>query len=186
MSTVAERLMTADEFHKLCQDGEPRELVRGKVVELMPANFEHGELALEIGTELKLWIRGRGVEDYAGVESGYVLEEDPDTVRGPDVSYVRAENLPPAEQRRRFVRQCPDLAVEVVSPSNTVGDRRDKTAEYFAAGTSMVWEVLPDRREIVVHTPDGIARTYGPGGVLEGFDLLPGFSCPVAKLFPRN
>ena len=185
MATVTERLMTADEFYELCRDGRPRELVRGEVVDLMPPSYDHGRTAGRINQRLQNWIDDRGADDDCGVEAGFVVEEGPDTVRGPDVFYVRAENRPPAEQRRRFVRMSPDLAVEVVSPSNTARELRDKTAEYFAAGTSMVWLVFPERREIFVHTPDGHIRMFGPDATLEGLALLPGFSHPVTDMFPR-
>ena len=82
-----------------------------------------------------------------------------------------------------FWNLAPDLAVEVVSPSEKAGDVREKARDYLAAGTRLVWIVYPRTREVVVHTPDGLARAYGADATLEGFGILPGFSCDVADLF---
>ena len=104
-------------------------------------------------------------------------------MRGPDVFYVAPERVPDEGAPEAFWSVAPDLAVEVVSSSETAGDVREKARDYLAAGTPLVWVVYPRTREVVVHTPDGLARTYGADAVLEGFDVLPGFRCAVAELF---
>ena len=82
-----------------------------------------------------------------------------------------------------FWNTPPDLAVEVVSASETAGDVREKVRDYLAAGTPLVWVVYPRTQEVVVHTPDGLARTYEGDGVLEDFEVLPGFACTASELF---
>jgi len=77
----------------------------------------------------------------------------------------------------------PDLAVEIVSPGESAEEVREKVRDYLTAGTPLVWLVYPRTREVVVHTPDGLARAYGDSAMLERFDTLPGFSCAVAELF---
>jgi Uma2 family endonuclease len=180
MST-ATRLITAEEFFAM-PSSRRQELVRGEVVDVMPPGRKHGKLALKIGKRIDNWIeQGGGGE--AGVESGFIIARDPDLVRSPDISYVRAERLPEGEVSEGFWRIPPDLAVEIVSPGDTADEVREKVREYLDAGTAAVWVVYPRSREVIVHTPDGLARAFGPEATLVSPDLLPGFSCPVQELF---
>ena len=118
-----------------------------------------------------------------GVESGFVLGRNPDTVRGPDVFYVRPARIPAGGIPEAFWEFAPDLAVEVVSPTETAEEIREKVRDYLAAGTPLVWVIYPRAQEIVVHTSDGIARTLGVADTLGAPDVLPGFSCVVSELF---
>jgi Uma2 family endonuclease len=118
-----------------------------------------------------------------GVESGFILGRNPDTVRSPDVFYVRAERIPTTGIPEGFWEVPPDLAVEVVSPSESAADVRDKVRDYLSAGTQLVWIIYPRSREVMVHTPDGLAKTYSEGDELAGFEVLPNFTCVVASLF---
>ncbi len=181
MSSVAQRLMTAEEFWQFAND-KHRELVRGEVVENMPPNLRHGKIASKLSRLLGIWAEN-SVGGYVGVEGGYILSRDPDTVRGPDVSYIRADRVPPDNVLGSFGAFAPDLAVEIVSPSETIASVREKVRDFLAAGTPLVWTVYPDVHEVVAHTPDGLARTYGEGDILEHPEALPGFSCKVAELF---
>ena len=174
--------MTAEEFWNLPDDGKRRSLVRGEVVEEVRPGALHGVVVLRLGSRLERWSEG-GPGGTVGVESGFFLGRDPDTVRGPDVFYVAPERVPDAGIPEAFWNVAPDLAVEVVSPSEKVGDVREKVRDYLAAGTPLVWVVYPRTREVVVHTPDGLARTHEGEDVLEGFESLPGFACAVSDLF---
>ena len=182
MSSVAQKLMTAEEYWQSPMNTKHSELVRGEVVEHMPPGAEHGEIAGALVELLRRWAR-QGAGGYAAVESGYILSHTPDTVRGPDVSYVRADRIPPTGRPKAFWTIAPDLAVEIVSPSETAAEVRAKVRDFFSAGTPLVWTVYPDEREVVADTPDGLARTYSENDVLEQPDVLPGFSCKVAELF---
>lgn len=182
MGATRSRLLTAEEFWALPGDGKGRSLVRGEVVEAVPPGGKHGGIALELGARLREWAKS-GPDGYVGVESGSLVRRGPDTVRGPDVSYVRAARVPADGAPEGFWEIPPDLAVEVVSPSESAEEVREKVHDYLSAGVPLIWVLYPRTREVVVHTPDGLARTYGSGDVLEGFDVLPGFTCPVAKLF---
>lgn len=159
-----------------------RSLVRGEVIENMPPGGKHGRIALEIGARLREWARSEP-GGYVGVESGFVLHRDPDTVRGPDISYVRATRIPETGVPEAFWELAPDLVVEVVSPGESAEEVREKVRDYLGAGTPLVWIVYPRSREIIVHTSDGLARTHSGSEVLERFDVLPGFRCLVAELF---
>jgi Uma2 family endonuclease len=182
MSTVLEQVVTAQELLALPETHGQRELVRGELIETMPPGGVHGAIAVRLAVRLQLWA-DQTQAGYVGVEAGYVLERDPDTVRGPDVSYVRGERLPGDEIPEGFWELVPDLAVEVVSPSETADEVRAKVSDFLQAGTPLVWTIYPRAREVVVHTPDGLARTYTREMSLEFPGVLPGFVCTVADLF---
>ncbi|HEU4326886.1 MAG TPA: Uma2 family endonuclease [Roseiflexaceae bacterium] len=174
--------VTATALLQLPDNGMRRELVRGEVIEQMPPGGQHGAIAVALALMLRLWTKGVG-GGYVGVEAGYVLSRGPDTVRGPDISLVRAERLPASGVPEGFWTLAPDLAVEVVSPSETAEEVREKVRDFLAAGTPQVWTIYPRSHEVIVHTPDGLARTYSAGETIEGGNLLPGFTCPVDDLF---
>lgn len=175
------RPLTAEEFAAL-PGSRRQELVRGEVVEVMPPGGKHGRVALRVGKFLDNWAE-QGPGGEVGVESGFRVEHEPDTVRGPDVYYVRPERVPEGGAPEGFWNIAPDLAIEIVSPGDTAEEVREKVREYLAAGTAAVWVVYPRTQEVIVHTPDGLARAYGPEATLESPNLLPGFSVPVKDLF---
>jgi Uma2 family endonuclease len=147
----------------------------------MPIGGIHGLVAGNIYTALRSWVK-QGNQGFVAFEVGYRLERNPDTTRAPDVAYIRAERIPASGIPEGYWNLVPDLAVEVVSPSETAQSIRDKVHDFLVAGTLLVWVVYPRTREVTVHTPDGLARTYGANDVLES-ELLPGFRCNVKDLF---
>lgn len=182
MSSVAQRLLTAEEYWQSPLNTKHSELVRGEVVEKMPPSKEHGTVALKIGSLLLTWAE-RDQRGQVGVESGFILALDPDSIRGPDVYYVSAERAQSNNKSSAFWTIAPDLAVEIISPTDLEYDLREKVRDFLTAGTPLVWVVFPSTREVIVHTADGLARTYGENDVLEHEAVLPGFSCRVAELF---
>ena len=179
-------LLTADQFYDFCCQNDGRyELVQGEVVILSPVNDEHSGIAINIGTAFNNYSRRYGF-GQAGMEAGYMLLTGPDTVRGPDVSF----RLVPRSERRQsvgFLPGAPDIAVEVVSPSNTAATVARKVAEYLDAGAQRVWIAYPATRTAsrcaVIHHPDGTATTYTGDDVITDEELLPGFSLPLTEIF---
>ena len=175
--------MTADQFFEFCCRNDGRyELVDGKVVEMAPANEEHGAVALNIGTGFNLYSRQHG-RGRATVETGHVLRHGPDTVRGPDVTFFLTGKDEWESLSNRFSAVAPDIAVEVFSPSNTAAEMGRKVAEYLAAGSRRVWVAYPSRRSVVVHRADGATITYTGDDTITDEDLLPGFSLPLSDIF---
>ena len=179
--TTQKTLLTADEFYLFCCRNEGRyELVDGEVVELAPANDEHGENAVNIATAFNNYRRSRGI-GRTRVETGYTLRTGPDTVRGPDVSFVFQ---PRVEGRGSgFPIGALDIAVEVVSPSDTAAEVARKVAEYLSAGSQRVWVVYPSLRQVFVHRADGSVLSYGGDDVITDEELLPGFSLQLSEIF---
>ena len=116
-------------------------------------------------------------------EIGFVLTDDPDTVRAPDLAFIRNERLPAAEVEHRYFRGAPDLAVEVTSPNDSYSEVREKVAEWLEHGTRRVIVVDPRRRNVTVHRPDGTVTDLGIDDTLDGEDVVPGWQLAIRDLF---
>lgn len=173
---------TVEELASLPPDDDRWELVAGRVVREPPPGEEHGGVALTIGARLHTFVRERRLGRVFG-ESGYVLASRPDTVRAPDASFLSAERLASAPRRGPYRIGAPDLAVEVLSPSNTKWEIAAKVEEYLATGSRAVWVVDPPRETVTIHRPGREPETLGTGETLDGGDYLPGFRLPVAEIF---
>ena len=175
---------TAEGYYTLPNvEGYRDELVAGSVVmEPMPS-FGHGAASLRVGYLLNRHIDEHKIGGLVLGETGYVLHRNPDTVRGPDASYVSAERLKAWNGKGPFFEGAPDLAVEVLSPSNTRAEMTEKVAEYLSAGGKEVWIADADRRQLTVHREGEAPRILGPEDTLDGGDVLPGFSVRVSALF---
>ena len=187
MSTgVAAKPVTAEEFARTPEpaDGRRLELVRGEVIAMSKPTWEHGEIAGNVYMAIKLFLKTTPI-GRVSVESGFILERGPDTVRGPDVSYTSKERMPLDERMNRLPDQHPDLCVEVNSPTNTKRQIRDKVKEYFFAGVRAVWLIDPEDRSVTVLTAPDEGRTLYDETTLDGGEVLPGFACKVADLFPK-
>lgn len=175
------RPMTAEEFAELDPDLKA-ELVRGKVVPVALPRPRHAVITLEIGARLLRFVKARKL-GYVTVETGFLLARDPDTVRGPDVAFVSFERLGSQALPEGWLSCAPDLAVEVISPSERPKQVREKVQDWFAGGARRVWLVYPSTSSIYVLRSPTDVQILGPGDTLSGDDVLPGFTCPVAALF---
>jgi Uma2 family endonuclease len=174
-------LVTARELERMGR--HDLELVRGELVPVMtPAGEQHGMLAAFLTAELWAFVRAHDV-GRVYVEVGYKLTSDPDTVRGPDISFVSRERRTTARPRRGFIHGTPDLAIEIASSDRPVKQLAAKAAEYLAAGTRLVWVIDPERRAARVYRPDRPVETLSREAALHGAEVLPGFSLPVSRLF---
>jgi Uma2 family endonuclease len=179
MATTA--TLTAEDIARFPED-VLGELIRGEWRPMNPPGIWHGVLAARIAYFLSAWVLPRGLGEVT-VESGYILERDPDTVVGPDVAFLRAERVPSPDRIAKFGPSYPDLAVEVVSPSQSLRFVEEKVRIYLEVGTPLVWVVHPQRRTVTVYAPGAEPRTLSEGEVLDGGGVLPGFTLPVAAVF---
>ena len=182
--TTQKTLLTADEFYLFCCENDGRyELVKGEVIELSPVNYMHGMSSGRIYHYMFSYLLENPIGDLF-IDTGYLLEQDPDTVRGPDVAFLTRERLAGRDiNAPGFQPGPPDIAIEVISPSNRPGEMRRKLREYFDSGAQRVWYVYPDSRSVAVHFPDGSVRHYAESDTLEDPELLPGFALPVRAIF---
>ncbi len=178
---LQEKLLTAEEFAAMPDDGKRHELVKGVFIEVSRPKLLHGRVQVRFASFI-----GRFVDEHdlglTTTETGYVLARNPDTVRGPDVAFVskgRLEHPDPNE----YIPIAPDLAVEIVSPNDTASEIGEKLEEYLQAGTRMVWVVYPARKTVHVYHGDNKAYIIDINGILDGGDALPGFKLPLRDVF---
>ena len=136
-----------------------------------------------LGGRLLDHVQAHRLGTVCAAETGFYLSRDPDTVRAPDVSFVAQERIPAEADTDDYWPIAPDLAVEVVSPSERTAEVLAKVADYLEAGTRLVWVVYPQTQTIVVYRPSAEVRLLSVGDTLEGEDVMPGFACPVADVF---
>ena len=174
-TATAERLITADEFAEMALDG-PYELIKGRLVPMSRPGDIHGAVCLAIGSLLRPWAKANGQRAYSN-DVGVVVEEGPDTVRGPDLAVGPRRPL-----TGKALREPPTLIVEVLSPSNTRTDVLGKLSQFFAAGVREAWVFDPSTREAEVFRPDRSVRRVLADGSFET-EELPGFSATLAECF---
>lgn len=176
--------LTAEELLALPRDGSRTELVRGAVVHMTPAGARHGAVTARIGRLLDEYVEAHGFGVCCGAETGFVLRRAPDTVRAPDAAVVAASRIPATGIPVAYWPCAPDLAVEVVSPRDRPAEIQAKLEEYFDAGTRLVWLVEPEQRTVQVCRSAHDVRVLDANDDIDGGDVLPGFRCPVRRLFP--
>jgi Uma2 family endonuclease len=176
-------LLTIEEFERLPDDGWRVELVRGHVVREPPTGFEHGGVAFRIGSLLVRFVDEHALGEVVGTEAGFILFDEPPTVRAPDIAFVREDRL--GFDPKRFAPLAPDLAIEILSPSNTMSEIHDKVQDYLDAGSRLVWVVDPASRTVTVYRSRQEIRLLTEDEEIDGADVLPGFRCRVSELFGR-
>lgn len=178
--------MTADQLLRMPDDGSRHELVAGQLRRMTPAGWRHGA----ISGRLHVW-RGRYIEErelgrILAAETGFLLARDPDTVRVPDIAFIRKKRLLAAAPEEAFWPGPPDLAVEVLSPTDTVQEVDDKVKAWLGAGAAMVWVVNPKWQNVTVYRSDTDIKTLTRDDELDGQDVVPGFRCRVGDIFPES
>jgi Uma2 family endonuclease len=174
---------TAEELLQMPKDGQARELVRGELRVMEPPGFEHGQVALTVGSLLFAHARRTGCGVALGAETGFLLASDPDIVRAPDAAFVAKGRVERVGRTKKHWPGAPDLAVEVLSPSDRAGEMRENALEWLAAGTIAVVVLDPDERTAAVYRGTGEAHVCGVEETLDLSDAVPGFSVAVTELF---
>jgi Uma2 family endonuclease len=180
MTTITKSI-TAEELFDMGDIG-PCELIKGEILYMAPAGAEHGDLAAELLLRVKMHVDANRLGKVFSTDTGFTIARNPDTVRAPDVAFVRKDRLPPGRVRG-FFPGAPDLAVEVVSPSDRLSDLTGKVDEWLAAGATSVWVVDPPNRTIVVCRAGKQVLRYSNSDELHDEPTLPGFSLKLAGLF---
>jgi len=140
---------------------------------------------MALGIALGVYLEKHQLVVVFGEQTGFILTRNPDTVRAPDIAFLREERIPAEGFGMEYFDGAPDLAVEVLSPSNRPGSMRRKIDQYFAAGTRLVWVIDFRKRTIVVHAPRRTPITLDESDALDGEDVIPGFHYEIAQLFAR-
>lgn len=175
-------LVTAEELPAIvARDDHRYELVAGRVIRMSPAGWQHGVIVVRLLGLLDAHVRTRRLGAVV-TEVGFKLRSNPDTVRGPDISFVRQDRLP-AEKERDYWSGAPDLAIEVLSPSDTLRDIDAKVSDDLSTGVSEVVVIDPDAETVTRHRPGQELQVMRRGEELDLDDVLPGFRCTVNDIF---
>jgi Uma2 family endonuclease len=181
MSETA-RLVTAEELEKLPEDDWRYELVEGRLIRMSPVGYLHGKIVLEFAALLVRYLKGRDL-GTAVTEVGFKLRSNPDTVRAPDLAFIRQDRIPHVDPRG-FWQGPPDLAIEVLSPDDRALDVRAKVEEYLLHGVTLVLVIDPDTKSVAAYR-----RLLAPialhalDDVLEFDDVVSGFRCTLRDIF---
>jgi len=183
MSTTT--LITAEQLFRMPEYERGYELVAGEIRKMTPTGGTHGFVASRLDRRLGAYVEQHDLGAVLTGEPGFILARDPDTVLAPDVAFVRKERLAAEPIGDGYVSGPPDLAVEVLSPGDTMAEARKKAKAWLAAGAAMVWVVNPARRTVTVYRTAASPETLTETDELEGQDVVPGFRCRVAGLFTQ-
>jgi Uma2 family endonuclease len=179
---VTTRQITVEEFETMPLEGR-WELVDGELEEMSPSADISSSTAMMIGYLLISHVLPNRLGRVYAPDGGFVIFPDRQTVLAPDVAFVSADRVPQGEERDHFPRLAPDLAVEVLSPSDRMSEVLAKVAMYLEAEVGLVWLVDPRRQTVTVFRPDATPEKLDATMTIDGGDVLPGFSTPVAAMF---
>jgi Uma2 family endonuclease len=179
----ARRLLTVEDLYSLPDEEIRHELQGGYLIcEPLPGD-RHGRIVSLTDGLLGEHVRRNRLGVVFAGDAGFILARAPDTVRGPDVAFVSRERYERMGGSMRAFPEAPDLAVEVLSPSNTRASMHAKVADYLAAGTRRVWVIDTEARTVSVYGSLLFPRVLAPTDFLEGEDVVPGFRVQVEELF---
>lgn len=173
----------AEELVRMPDDDFRHELVKGELRTTTPAGSKHGSLVIRLASLLLQHVEAHELGEVLGPDTGFKIAESPDTVRAPDIAFVRQERIPAGELTEKFWQGAPDLAIEVISPTDTLYEMDEKIEEYLASGVTLVWVVNPKKRTATAYGPGASREVLGERDQLDGRPILLLFQYPVAKLF---
>jgi Uma2 family endonuclease len=178
MATIPSRA-TEEDLRNSPEDGQKHELVDGAIV-VSPAGTRHGIVSVRLSGRLFSFVEAGRLGYVVDSSTGFRLPGS--NVRLPDVAFIARGRFPDERVPEDFSDVPPDLAVEVLSPSDRPRFVLDKVGEYLQAGVRLVWVIDPKRRRAAVYRSTTDVREISAEGVLEGEDVLPGFECPLAEI----
>lgn len=186
MSTAATRPMSAEEFYLFVHRSENRdrrfELERGEVVEMSRPGKRHGLICANVTRILGNYAAQRGRGYPCSNDTGVIVEHDPDTVRGPDVLFFD-DVMSADEVEEKYGETPPLLAVEVLSPNDSMGKVNRRIKEQLLFGTAIVWLLDPEALNVTVYRLGKDYQILEESDEITGGDILPEFRCKVAEFF---
>jgi Uma2 family endonuclease len=177
------RTITADELFRMRDDGYRYELVAGRLRKMTPAGALHGVIGSRLGAAISAHVDLHHLGVVFSADTGFKLATDPDTVRAPDVAFVARARIPASGLPTGYWSGPPDLAVEVLSPTDRRSEIDEKIEEYLQTGARQVWFVDPSARRVTIHRANAAPESFGESDTLDGGDLLPGFRYQLSRLF---
>ncbi len=148
---------------------------------MSPAGGEHGAVVMNVSIPVGHFVKSHQLGTVFGAETGFVIERNPDTVRAPDLAFIQSANVGD-RVTQKFVEGAPDLAVEVLSPGDSVSQAADKAEHWLRSGCHEVWLIDPRHESASIWTVSGESVAHESVESLTSA-LLPGFALPVRELF---
>jgi len=182
-SDSAPRLYTADELYVREDDGNRCELVNGAIIMMSPAGSEHGWIANRISTRLSVHVEEHNLGRSYAAETGFVISQNPDTVRAPDACFVSHDRLASAQPSKGYLALAPDLVVEVVSPSDRFSDVESKAELWLSSGSQIVIVADPKTQTIRVYKNKSEIRIYHNGEQVDTGDVCKNWTISVDDIF---
>lgn len=182
MTTTLQPL-TADELLRLLDDGFRYELVKGELRKMSPAGHRHGRIAANMTGSLVPHVTTHKLGAVYAAETGFLISRNPDTVRAPDVAFISQKRLDDIGDVEGYWPGAPDLIVEVISPTDVYTEVEEKVFNWLAAGAKMVVVVNSRKRVVTVYRSLTDIVVLTEEGVLDGGDVVPGWSMPVRDIF---
>lgn len=175
--------MTAEELQKLPQDHMRHELVRGELTTKPYADAIHGHCVANVILCLYRIADRHDCGVFVGPGTGFHIAHQPDTVLAPDVAFIQKDRWPADGSRDGYFPGAPDLAVEVLSPTDSASEVLEKIDEWLTAGARLVWVVDPAKKTVAVCMPNHQPRILKDDARLDGEQVLPGFTLSIAEIF---
>jgi len=184
IETKTKILLTGDDLLKMSEEAtEGYELIEGELVKMAPTGLEHGGVELGVGAEIRTWSKQTKHGRVFVGEIGFYTRGNKRTVRAADVVFISYERLPADASTEGYSHIAPDLVVEVISPGNTAAEMEQKIREWFEFGVRLVWGIYPKTRRVHVYTTPDKPTILDADAHIDGGDVLPGFSVPIAVFF---
>jgi Uma2 family endonuclease len=184
MAIVApDKLLTAEEYGRLPDLGRPTELVRGRIVDMNVPYPRHGQVCARVSFLVQQFLADNVLGHVIINDGGVIVERDPDTVRGPDVSFISYRKVPKGPLPAKYFEIAPELIFEVRSPSDRWGSILQKVGEYLTAGTEIVCVIDPETETVQLHFADKPTETLAAKDKLSFPQLLPGFQISIEQFF---
>ena len=180
---VQSRSITAEDLLRMPDDGFRYELVRGELRKMTPAGQQHGRIAINVTLPLAQHVRAHNLGTVYAAETGFRLAADPDTVRAPDVAFIRRDRVEAVGDVQGYWPGAPDLAVEVISPSDTYTEVEEKLFDWLDAGARLVIAVNLRQHTVTVYRSRADIVHLTEDDTLDGGDVVPGWSLPVREVF---
>lgn len=186
MSTTTP-LMTVEELDQFPEDCQTRELWQGELVTMSPPGPDHSSITARIVGILFRYVDDHDLGRVFGNDCGYLLEENPDTLFGADVSFISRARLPQMRKHRGYFLGPPELAIEVVSPGDRIKKVHQKAENYIQFGAIEAWVVNPRDRSLTIYSSGDGTLKQDPLRLenqdqVSGRKILPGFVCSVSDL----
>lgn len=176
-------IMTAEDFEKIAESLGSCELIRGEVVTLSPGGFRHSRITSSAVYLLESWARKTGLGRVLSGEAGFIVENDPDTVRGADVAYISFARMPKNLNPVGFCKQPPELVIEVLGEGQGWPEVLEKIAQYLRMGVDRVWVLDPDAQQLHAFRNNAPPLVFTSDPWIEDAEILPGFRVRVSEFF---